>query len=496
MSFILNFFKYLFQRMLQVLKLGGTSSSNSLSIYVKTNTGNTFSVDLDPKWEVKNVKEVVAAQLGLAPDEIKIIFAGKELHDSIVIEECDLGQQSFLHAVKKKPTKKKSDHRVSIVEEEESVSTESFKPLCETLMDLQLDDKERGDIHSKEDRDRNRAHFFVYCGVCKGVRRGKLRVRCSACKEGAFTVERDPCCWEDVLDRKDVASKQSSVWKPIGGQCETSDCPGGGCAQFYFKCAEHTPEVPKDSLVASQPTEEAVALYLIKTNARDVPCLACTEISDPVLVFPCEQGHVTCLDCFRAYCISRLKERRFEFHPLHGCYTLPCPAGCPDSLLTEAHHFRLLTEAEYEQYQRFGAEEYVLQAGGVLCPQPGCGMGIIADPECRRIQCIGGCGFVFCRNCLQGYHIGECTEGPGAEGSNIAFEYNIDPERAAQARWDEASKVAIKVTTKPCPKCRTPTERDGGCMHMVCTRSQCGFHWCWVCQTEWSRECMGNHWFG
>jgi hypothetical protein len=30
-----------------------------------------------------------------------------------------------------------------------------------------------------------------------------------------------------------------------------------------------------------------------------------------------------------------------------------------------------------------------------------------------------------------------------------------------QARWDEASKVAIKVTTKPCPKCRTPTERSG-----------------------------------
>lgn len=34
----------------------------------------------------------------------------------------------------------------------------------------------------------------------------------------------------------------------------------------------------------------------------------------------------------------------------------------------------------------------------------------------------------------------------------------------------------------------------GGCMHMICTR--CSFHWCWVCQIEWSRECMGAHWFG
>lgn len=495
MSFIFNFIKNFFQRMLQLLSFGRRSVNNSLSIYVKTNTGNTLSIDLDPKWEVKNVKEIVAAKLGMKPEEVKIIFAGKELHDSIVIEECDLGEQSFLHAVKKKPSKKKTDPRVSIVEEEGNSSTESFKPLSGPLMDLQLSEKENNEIHSKEDRDRNKAHFFVYCGICKGVRHGKLRVRCSACGEGAFTVERDPCCWEDVLEKgRGMESGNISNRKAIGGQCEARDCVGGGHAQFYFKCAEHTPAPPPE--IANRDVEDAVALFLIKPNIRDVPCLACTEISDPVLVFPCQEGHVTCLDCFRTYCASRLRERRFVFHPSHGYYTLPCPAGCQDSLITEAHHFRLLPEKEYEQYQRFGAEEYVLQSGGVLCPQPGCGMGIIADRDCKRIQCIGGCGYVFCRNCLQGYHIGECTEEAATEDGSGSFAYNVDPERASQARWDEASKVAIKVTTKPCPKCRTPTERDGGCMHMICTRSQCGFHWCWVCQTEWSRECMGNHWFG
>jgi parkin len=43
-------------------------------------------VDLDPKWYIKNVKEIVAPRLGLSPEEVKIIFAGKELHDLIVIE--------------------------------------------------------------------------------------------------------------------------------------------------------------------------------------------------------------------------------------------------------------------------------------------------------------------------------------------------------------------------------------------------------------------------
>ena len=60
----------------------------------------------------------------------------------------------------------------------------------------------------------------------------------------------------------------------------------------------------------------------------------------------------------------------------------------------------------------------------------------------------------------------------------------------------DPSSVTIRVISKPCPGCRTPTERDGGCMHMVCTKPGCGLHWCWVCQLEWTRDCMASHWFG
>jgi len=204
-----------------------------------------------------------------------------------------------------------------------------------------------------------------------------------------------------------------------------------------------------------------------------------------------------CLGCFQAYCISRLNERRF-IQDLKIGYTLPCPIGCDISLIQETHHFRLLGDEQYDRYQKFATEECVLQAGGVLCPQPGCGAGILPDEDCRRIVCIQqggqGCGFVFCKNCLQGYHIGECIEEDLSKNNmDLAAGGAFCSEKA---RWDEASKVTIKVITKPCPKCRTPTERDGGCMHMVCSRPQCGFHWCWLCQEEWTRDCMGNHWFG
>lgn len=71
--------------MLQLLWFGKKTISNTLSIHIKTNTGNTLSVDLNPEWDIKNVKEIVAPKLGLQPEEVKIIFAGKELSDNITI---------------------------------------------------------------------------------------------------------------------------------------------------------------------------------------------------------------------------------------------------------------------------------------------------------------------------------------------------------------------------------------------------------------------------
>ena len=68
----------------------------------------------------------------------------------------------------------------------------------------------------------------------------------------------------------------------------------------------------------------------------------------------------------------KLWDRQFVLDPELG-YTLPCPLGCEGSLVTGPHHFKLLTAHHYDRFLRFGAEEVVLQSGGVLCPQPGCG---------------------------------------------------------------------------------------------------------------------------
>lgn len=230
-----------------------------------------------------------------------------------------------------------------------------------------------------------KARFFIYCSECDKMCPGKLRVRCSQCKGGAFTVYKDPEHWDDVL-------------KPnrIPGLCESNEvaCVRANgelpFAGFYFKCGVHTSLGENDF---------GAPLNLIRRNMKEIPCLSCTEVDDPILVFPCAAGHVTCLECFRLYCLSRLMERQFVQHDDIG-YTLPCPIGCENSYVTEIHHFKLLSKDSYDRYQRFATEEYVIRAGGVLCPQPNCGMGLLVDKECKKITCEKGCGVSWQNVCV------------------------------------------------------------------------------------------------
>ena len=68
----------------------------------------------------------------------------------------------------------------------------------------------------------------------------------------------------------------------------------------------------------------------------------------------------------------------------------------------------------------------------------------------------------------------------------------LSSEIVSRARWQDqrSSMLTIKVMTKPCPKCRIPTERDGGCMHMECSR--CNFQWCWLCQSMVNKPILLN----
>jgi hypothetical protein len=53
-------------------------------------------------------------------------------------------------------------------------------------------------------------------------------------------------------------------------------------------------------------------------------------------------------------------------------------------------------------------------------------------------------------------------------------------EMKRRQKEDSASLATVKKTTKPCPGCRWPIEKNDGCSHMTCKSSFHAFHFIFV----------------
>ncbi|XP_053357343.1 E3 ubiquitin-protein ligase parkin isoform X2 [Clarias gariepinus] len=337
-------------------------------VYVRFNSDRPVEVEVEEGTSVLELKETVGRLQGVQPDQLRVIFAGRELCSDSTLQACDLPEQSTVHVVL--PPAGSARRSELVLQRRLSRAVDSLTRLDLSSSRLPATSTGLAVILENENshtqiEPKPHSTFYVFCKtLCKSVQPGKLRVRCRKCKQGTLTLSRGPSCWDDVL-----------LPERIHGVCQSEACDGR-MAEFYLKCAAHP----------TSDDDTSVALDLIMTNVRHVPCIACTDIVSPVLVAQCAERHVICLDCFHMYCVSRLNERQFIHDPAVG-YSLPCAARCPDSLIKEVHHFRVLGEEQYERYQRYAVEECLLQMGGVLCPAPGCGAGLLLEDERRRVQC-------------------------------------------------------------------------------------------------------------
>eukprot|EP00930_Biecheleria_cincta_P039926 TRINITY_DN27399_c0_g2_i1.p1 TRINITY_DN27399_c0_g2~~TRINITY_DN27399_c0_g2_i1.p1 ORF type:complete len:586 (+),score=106.64 TRINITY_DN27399_c0_g2_i1:26-1759(+) len=226
--------------------------------------------------------------------------------------------------------------------------------------------------------------------------------------------------------------------------------------------------VRQADLPAPAPTAVDASLEPFHVPGGPFTCFICTEAKEPCDRFlphrcPTIPESLCCKPCFSAWVESQIDSDSATIKCCHCDNELEPTTLCR---LVDAEHWQRYCEAALSRMLR-------RDANFIWCSK--CSSGGWVDPKQPLSKCGWTCpecshSFVYCPMCRRDHGSLTCKKFQRVRHEVIFGKVAVD---------EKESEGVVQRSSKSCPSCKMPIQKDGGCNFMDCPN--CRRHFCWSC---------------